>query len=101
MGVGDLTKDFTVKSACETKSAFLISLIPSSTSPEVGELAAFDLLADKVSFLPLGAQVVDVAANRTSILMRSVVAEDKTVLEKDFEFVAPPEIDIDDRRKGV
>lgn len=100
MGVGDLSKDFSVKSACETKNAFLLSLMPVSTSAEVGELAAFDLLADKVTYLPLGAQVIDVAANRTTILFRSVVAEDKTITDKDFEFVAPAEIDIDDRRKA-
>lgn len=101
MGVGDLSKDFSVKSACETKNAFLLSLLPVSTSAEVGELAAFDLLADKVTYLPLGAQVVDVAANRTSILLRSVVADDKTIVEKDFQFAAPAEIDIDDRRKAI
>lgn len=101
MGVGDLTKDFSVKSGCETKTAYMLSLIPISKSAEVGELAAFDLLADKVTYLPLGAQVVDVAGNRTSILMRSVVAEDKTVVEKDFDFVAPAEIDVDDRRKST
>lgn len=101
MGVGDLTKDFSIKSACETKNAFLISLLPGAKSAEVGELAAFDLLVDKVTYLPLGAQVTDVAANRTSILMRSVVAEDKTVLDKDFDFIPPNDIDIDDRRKAT
>ena len=101
MGVGDLTRDFQVKSGCETKGAYLINLAPAAKSAEVGELAAFDLLVDKVNFFPLGAQVVDVAANRTSIILRSLVAEDKSIKEKDFEFVAPDKIDIDDRRKST
>lgn len=101
MGVGDLTRDFEVKSACETKTALLLSLVPVKDSKEAQDLAGFDLLVDKGSYLPMGAQVLDVGANRTSILMRALVVDDKTVANKEFEFSAPAGSDIDDRRAAA
>ncbi len=101
MGVGDLKKDFSVKSGCSTKDATLLNLMPASDSSESGSLSEFMLLLDSQTYLPKGAKITDLAGNQTAIIFKSIVLNDKAITDADFTYKFPENLDIDDRRKGT
>jgi outer membrane lipoprotein-sorting protein len=99
IGIGDLSKDFIIKSACSSKAGIVLKLSPSTTSSDSSNLSDLELLVDHKNFMPLGARVLDVGGNQTSIVLKSIVINDKSVQSKDFEYEFPENLDIDDRRK--
>ena len=95
MGVGKLSEQFTLKSACRNSSGIVFELTPRE-SQEKG-FVSFRLLVGEHDRIPRGAQVVDRGGNRTSIVLAAL----KTTEAVDAEVFAahfPKDIDIDDRR---
>jgi chaperone LolA len=99
MGVGNLTRDFALLSACNTEAGVRFELRPAATSAqEQSELDRFLLLASTDSNLPIGARIFDVGGNTTSIILEQI----KTDIEIDpdrFELVLPSNVDLEDRRQ--
>jgi outer membrane lipoprotein carrier protein len=99
LGLGDVTKDFNVQSACKTGEGVLLVLARKSRGEERDELAGFDLLVSEKSHQPIGARVKDVAGNITSFIF-SNTEYDKVLENKLFAASFPKGIDIIDRRKN-
>ena len=95
MGVGKLSEQFTLKSACRNSRGLVFELAPRE-SEEKGFMS-FRLLVGPQDNIPRGAQVVDRGGNRTSIVLAPIKAIDAVDISV---FVAhfPKDIDIDDRR---
>lgn len=98
LGIGNLSKDFTLKQACLTSTGVRFDL----ESPQQGQatpsaLSSFFLLVD-ANDLPVGARVVDVAGNTTSIMLSESVLNRPADAER-FGASFPSGTDIIDRRK--
>jgi outer membrane lipoprotein carrier protein len=101
MGVGNLARDFDLKTACALDGETLLELTPrkgNGPAKRDDQLRGFTLIVGKEDLLPRGARIVDVSGNVTSLrLSRLAVNRD---LPKDvFSTKVPPGTDINDRRK--
>ena len=104
MGIGDLTKDFTLISACGAAEGLLLELAASkaAAAPYAGaqnqSLKTFKLLVHAATLLPIGAQVADVGGNITSILLQSPKVN-ATPAAQAFDFTPPQGTDVVDQRE--
>ncbi len=101
MGIGDLTKDFELNGACTSPDGVVLDLTPKSkgSSPSESELKRFKLLVNPSSHLPIGARIMDVGGNITSILL-SGITKDPELNENRFSLEIPKGTDVIDRRVG-
>ena len=95
-GVGDLSKSFTVKEACEGSAGLLIRLQPKKER-EDEPLKGFVLLVQKGLYLPLGAEVTDAGGNKTLIVLKNLKIDPSFPLDL-FKFSYPEGVDIIDKR---
>lgn len=101
IGIGDLTKEFEVRAACEASVGIVIDFVPKRRSSDQGEqqLAGFSLMVERGSLLPKGSEVIDVAGNVTSIVIEELVRDGELNAEM-FLPTFPRGTDITDRRNG-
>jgi outer membrane lipoprotein-sorting protein len=107
MGIGDINKQFKIKTICESNSGFVLELIPEksktaqqqSTVKQIGDnekLKLFKLLIEQDTFFPLGASWLDISENRTSILFYDIIKNSK-VGENLFNYDPAKGVDIIDK----
>ncbi|MBX7136710.1 MAG: outer membrane lipoprotein carrier protein LolA [Oligoflexia bacterium] len=96
MGIGDLSRDFSLDSACRSEDGIVLSL--RSKQAAQSELKSFRLLVDPRTNLPAGASISDVGNNVTTIVLNATQLQDKL----DTKLFVPDfgsGLDIIDRRK--
>jgi hypothetical protein len=107
MGLGDLTRDFSVTSGCKTPDGVVVSLKPkakinSAESPDSetsgGDLSGFDLLLDEGAALPKGAMVTALGGNVTAIVFEKLRTSAVNAPPGTFVLEYPKGVDIVDRR---
>ncbi len=98
MGIGDLRKDFDLKSACRNQEGIVLDLIPGARKKAKEELQGFRLLIDMSSNFPKGAEVIHVGGNSTAILLQDISLNPDTEA-KLFEPKFPEGTDINDLRR--
>ena len=74
MGVGNLSRDFSLVKGCTTSSGVLFTLAPSSKK-ETDPLKQFELLIDGATKLPAGARITHVGGNQEEILLENLRAD--------------------------
>jgi len=97
MGIGDLRRDFTLRSACRNQEGIVLDLAPAEKRKAKEELQGFKLLIDRALDFPRGAEVTHVGGNSTAILLEDVTF-DPPVDAKTFEASFPPGTDVNDMR---
>ncbi len=97
LGLGDLKKDFTVKSACETSEGIAINLLPVNPDKNLGK---FSLLVSRTSYFPVGAKITDIGGNETIIVFNNSSINEE-IGDKLFDPSFPKGTDIDDRRNEL
>lgn len=104
MGLGNLTKDFKVLSACyAVRDGVLLSFEPVKSGPQDGKqrgenLEGFTLLVDHRGGVPRGAKVNSVGGNRTVILFEGLEVNPAQGVDDRFKLEYPKGVDILDRR---
>lgn len=103
LGIGDLSRDFNLISACARDEGTVLDLVPKQSNEDKKEgaekgLKSFQLLIDTEKALPIGARVVDVGGNVTSVLLRNVLTNE-TFSSDLFAAKFPQGTDVQDRRK--
>jgi outer membrane lipoprotein carrier protein len=100
LGIGDLSTQFKVDKACENGEVYVLYLAPRRAQDEKSseKLRSFLLAVGRQSAVPVGAEVVDVAGNRTTIWFHNLktngaISDD--LFKPDF----PKGIDVVDRSK--
>ena len=96
IGIGSLSEKFQLEKACKTTAGVLLSLIPKNSEDSFEK---FLLLTNEVDASPIGAQVVDVGGNETTILLKDIKYNVK-VEDSDFRFEIPKGVDVIDKRSG-
>ena len=66
LGVGDISKDFDIKSACKSADGHIFTLKDKSDADD--SLDNFKLLTDGSTHYPIGASIKDISGNVTSII---------------------------------
>ena len=94
LGLGELRKSFSVKSACYTKDEIAISFQPLNAT---ANMASFELLISKDKNLPIGAAIRDVGGNETVITFQEMELN-KGVSASRFSFKIPRGADVIDSR---
>lgn len=101
MGLGDLSRDFTVRSACRKEGTVVFALAPragSGGTPHQGSgLQEFRLAVDEGRYLPTAALVTDIGGNSTTIYLNSI-ERDPAFGTRDFEPGFPRGLDVTDNR---
>jgi outer membrane lipoprotein carrier protein len=104
MGLGNLTKDFKVLSACYgNRDGVLLTLEPRKSGAQDGKqrgdnLEGFTLLVDRSGGVPRGAKVNSVGGNRTVILFEGLEVNPAQGVVDRFQLEYPKGVDILDRR---
>lgn len=104
MGVGNLSKDFSLASACRGPEGVVLNLTPkvktSRSSQDPNGLQKFALLVDESTNLPKGAQVFHVGGNVDALVLANLAVNPTTnpIGAKDFEASFPKGADIIDNR---
>jgi outer membrane lipoprotein carrier protein len=106
MGIGELSRDFSLIKGCHAGERILLDLAPrtpkNSRSSKAGsgdsQLGSFRLLVDKTKFLPLGAVVSDLGGNSTAILFSQLRLNPAQLSLDAFKPQFPKGIDVSDRR---
>ncbi len=99
LGVGEIRDSFEVNSSCQSPAGYVLNLSPKSPDPNLNE---FYLLIDTAKKIPVGARIIDVGGNETSIVFRDLQLTSK-LEDSAFVFSIPRGVDILDRRtaKGL
>jgi outer membrane lipoprotein-sorting protein len=97
MGVGNLSEKFKLDKTCETAQGILLFMTVKDEK-QSGQLDSFRLLVSPSSWLPYGAQILDLGGNTTTILFTKLQVNKKLPLEL-FKPNWPASIDIIDKRK--
>jgi len=101
MGIGNVTRDFDMVSACRGKGGVVIKLVPHKAGVSKGEsegLEGFDLLVDEAKNLPQGAKITSVGGNVTAILFENLQLNRPLGGSNRFVLEYPKGVDILDRR---
>ena len=103
MGIGNLTKDFDLVSACHTSAGVTLSLVPHSkgSSTDTQEaLEGFILLVDEQKNVPQGAKISSVGGNTTAIVFKNLQLNVPGLSQQRFVLEYPKGVDLLDRRKS-
>ena len=105
MGLGDVARDFSVLAACRRAEGLVLDLEPKkegsqSKTGDEGErgLKGFQILVEAERTLPIGARVVDLNGNVTTVLLRNLSINEQ-LADTLFAATFPKGTDIQDRRK--
>lgn len=99
MGIGDLRRDFKLKSACSGSDGLILDLQPGAPdTAKQSELKGFKLVVRESDFLPLGALVTDVSGNQTAIMLQELELN-PAISEKAFATSFGHGVDVIDRRE--
>lgn len=100
LGLGNLTQDFKLVSACTTKQGLKFELQEKpNQAKSAGNLAGFQLAVD-AEHLPSGAIITDVGGNVTRIVLKKTVVN-TAITASEFAATFPSGIDIIDRRNAA
>lgn len=95
LGVGELTKDFSVLENCETEDGTMLKLDPNKKSDSLNQ---FYLLVNKNDYFPKGARIIDSGGNETKVKFLEIDKE-VNLSENIFNFEIPKGTDIIDQRQ--
>ena len=95
LGIGDLNKQFSLKGSCKSDAGIVLQLAPKKSQDD---LQTIKILVDDKEFLPLGAELFDVAGNKNSFLF-SQLSTNKAIQDSTFNPKFPKGTDIIDNRK--
>ncbi len=101
MGIGNVTKDFTLKSACHGPEGVILRLTPRTAGKDTKEgdgLAGFDLLVDPTKNTPTGAKITSLGGNITGIVFENLELRADPVPAGTFVLEYPKGVDVLDRR---
>lgn len=96
LGVAKLHESFVLTRTCKTSRGVALTL-RDSRSEKQGQLDYFILLVNSANWLPVGAEVIDLSANKTTILFDKLEVNG-TISPETFEPSWPPTVDVIDRR---
>ncbi|MCB9030364.1 MAG: outer membrane lipoprotein carrier protein LolA [Deltaproteobacteria bacterium] len=96
MGIGDLRKNFSLKQGCSNQDGTLLSFLPKDRV-KTDELSFFTLMVSSDSFLPIGAEITDVAGNKNSFLFNEM-KPNVELASANFSPTFPKGTDVIDRR---
>lgn len=101
LGIGDISRDFNLVGACRREEGIVLELTPKVAGDEQSGkgLKGFQLLVEPERSLPIGARVVDLGGNVTTVLLRNVTTN-ASLDQKRFTPSFPSGTDIQDRRSG-
>lgn len=94
LGVGQLNRDFKLNTACYTAHHFAADLAPSNQDATLSRLV---LLVTRESYDLIGAKVIDIGGNETTIVFTEIFFNQKIDASR-FNFVIPQGVDIIDQR---
>lgn len=100
MGLGNLSEDFELISACQGTSGTILNLVPRDKNGKEEALEGFILLVDEDKNLPRGAKINSVGGNITAILFKNQQVNGAGVVSQRFVLEYPKGVDILDRRKS-
>jgi outer membrane lipoprotein carrier protein len=101
MGIGNVTKDFDLVSACRSSAGLVVKLVPHNKETKAGAtegLEGFDLLVDEAKSLPQGAKITSVGGNVTAIVFENLQLNSSGPGQERFVLEYPNGVDILDRR---
>jgi outer membrane lipoprotein carrier protein len=101
MGIGNVTKDFDLVSACKTWAGVAVSLVPhkqGGSKDREEALEGFTLLVDPLKNVPKGAKIVSVGGNTTAIVFENLQLNVPGISSGRFVLEYPKGVDILDRR---
>jgi outer membrane lipoprotein-sorting protein len=101
MGIGNVTKDFDLVSACRTAAGIAVSLVPhkdASIKEKEEALEGFILLIDEHKQVPQGAKIMSVGGNTTAIVFENLQLNVPDIPAGRFVLEYPKGVDISDRR---
>ena len=101
MGLGNITRDFDLDSACRSSAGTVLKLRPRKSEGEPGSgdgLAGFDLLVDESKNLPVGAKIESLGGNITAIVFENLELRPANIPSSTFVLEYPKGVDILDRR---
>lgn len=101
MGIGNVTKDFTLTSACHGSQGVILRLSPRASGKDAKEgdgLAGFDLLVDSAKNTPSGAKITSLGGNITGIVFENLDLRADPVPSGTFVLEYPKGVDVLDRR---
>jgi len=96
LGLGSLRSSFEAQGICKGENGTIIKLAPKS---EDAALSSFFLLVDKKALTPLGAKVVDLGGNETTITLISP-RFNADIPASRFDFRIPKGVDVIDNRSA-
>ena len=101
LGIGDIRRDFTLVTACTREEGIVLDLLPRKDGNGAARqegVKGFQLLIEPERALPVGARVVDVGGNVTTVLLRELKLNG-AIEAAQFSPTFPKGVDIQDRRK--
>lgn len=96
LGVAKLRESFILTRTCKTSRGVALTL-RDSRSEKQGQLDYFILLVNPANWLPIGAEVIDLSANKTTMLFDKLEVNG-TISADTFEPSWPRSVDVIDRR---
>jgi outer membrane lipoprotein carrier protein len=102
MGVGNLTRDFEFKGACQSEAGVVVTLEPRKNDDNKGNssegLEGFLLLVDPSRNIPIGAKITSLGGNVTAIVFSNLSTDSAGVTPRTFVLEYPKGVDVVDRR---
>jgi outer membrane lipoprotein carrier protein len=101
MGLGNLSRDFDLKGACQGPDGVILRLVPHKSAEKDGggdALEGFDLLVDSAQFLPKGAKISSLGGNTTAIVFANLSTKVPAGDQGRFVLEYPKGVDVMDRR---
>ena len=95
LGLGSLSKDFKVVKGCNGAAGIIVDLTPTKSDESLNKMR---LLIDPKTNLPKGAEIVDVAGNKNTFILSSLVL-DQEIPAASFKPTFPKNTDIIDHRQ--
>ncbi len=100
MGVGNLSRDFDLKGACQGPEGVILRLVPRKSKGDANDaLEGFDLLVDKAQSLPKGAKISSLGGNTTAIIFNNLLSQGVKQDPRRFVLDYPKGVDVMDRRQ--
>jgi outer membrane lipoprotein-sorting protein len=96
LGVAKLHESFKLTGSCKTSRGVALTL-KDSREEKQGQLDYFTLLVDPETWLPIGAEVIDLSSNKTTILFDKLEVNG-TISAESFKPSWPRTVDVIDRR---